>query len=84
MLFDIDGTLADTDALHIEAFNAVFGPFGHDFDRPRAARELLGRSNASIGAQFLPDELPERRAAIMARKRCFAASPQARCSRCRG
>jgi hypothetical protein len=26
LLFDIDGTLADTDALHLEAFNQVFGP----------------------------------------------------------
>ncbi|CCD84857.1 HAD family phosphatase [Bradyrhizobium sp. ORS 285] len=68
LLFDIDGTLADTDALHIEAFNAVFGPRGHVFDRPRAARELLGRSNASIGAEFLPDEPPERRVEIMAEK----------------
>lgn len=68
LLFDIDGTLADTDALHIEAFNAVFGPFGHAFDRTRAARELLGRSNVSIGAEFLPHERPERRAAIMAEK----------------
>ncbi|MGJ4950941.1 HAD family hydrolase [Bradyrhizobium sp. HKCCYLS20291] len=68
LLFDIDGTLADTDALHLEAFNAVFGPYGHVFDRARAARELLGRSNASIGAEFLPNEPPERRAAIMAEK----------------
>ncbi|NPU13253.1 HAD-IA family hydrolase [Bradyrhizobium sp. 83012] len=68
LLFDIDGTLADTDALHLQAFNAVFAPFGHAFDRARAARELLGRSNASIGAEFLPDERPERRAAIMAQK----------------
>ncbi|CCD95950.1 putative Haloacid dehalogenase-like hydrolase; Phosphoglycolate phosphatase [Bradyrhizobium sp. ORS 375] len=68
LLFDIDGTLADTDALHLQAFNAVFGPYGHVFDRARAARELLGRSNAAIGAQFLPDEPPERRAAIMAQK----------------
>lgn len=68
LLFDIDGTLADTDALHVQAFNTVFGPRGHVFDRARAARELLGRSNASIGAEFLPDEPPERRAAIMAQK----------------
>lgn len=68
MLFDIDGTLADTDALHLQAFNAVFGPYGHVFDRARAARELLGRSNLSISAQFLPDQPPERRAAVMAQK----------------
>ena len=29
LLFDIDGTLADTDALHLAAFNQVFGPRGH-------------------------------------------------------
>ncbi|MGJ4970056.1 HAD family hydrolase [Bradyrhizobium sp. HKCCYLRH1073] len=68
LLFDIDGTLADTDALHLQAFNAVFGPYGHVFDRARAARELLGRSNLSISAQFLPDQPPERRAAVMAQK----------------
>ncbi|GLH81860.1 haloacid dehalogenase [Bradyrhizobium sp. SSBR45G] len=68
LLFDIDGTLADTDALHLEAFNTVFAPFGHVFDRARAARELLGRSNASIAAEFLPYEPAERRDTIMAQK----------------
>lgn len=68
LLFDIDGTLADTDALHLEAFNRVFGPRGHVFDRARAARELTGFSNVSIGARFLPDEPPQRQAAIMDEK----------------
>src|SRR5882757_2324464 len=68
LLFDIDGTLADTDALHVDAFNQIFGPRGHVFDRARASRELMGVSNASISARFLPDEPPERQAAIMAEK----------------
>jgi HAD superfamily hydrolase (TIGR01509 family) len=68
LLFDIDGTLADTDALHVEAFNHVFGPRGHVFDRERAAKELMGFSTASIRERFLPDEPPERQAAIMAEK----------------
>lgn len=68
LLFDIDGTLADTDALHLEAFNEIFAPYGHVFDRPRAARELIGRSNLAIGLQFLPDEPPERRAEVLAQK----------------
>lgn len=68
LLFDIDGTLADTDALHTEAFNHVFGPRGHVFDRERAAKELMGFSTASISERFLPDEPPERQAAIMAEK----------------
>jgi HAD superfamily hydrolase (TIGR01509 family) len=68
LLFDIDGTLVDTDALHVEAFNQVFEPRGHVFDRERAAKELQGFSNASIRERFLPDESPERQAAIMEEK----------------
>jgi phosphoglycolate phosphatase len=68
LLFDIDGTLADTDALHVEAFNHVFEPRGHVFDRARAAKELQGFSNASISERFLPHEPPERQAAIMGEK----------------
>ena len=68
LLFDIDGTLADTDALHLQAFNQVFGPRGHIFDRARASKELMGFSNASIGERFLPDEPPQRRLAIMDEK----------------
>ena len=41
LLFDIDGTLADTDALHLQAFNQVFGPRGHIFDRARGSKELM-------------------------------------------
>ena len=68
LLFDIDGTLVDTDALHVEAFNHVFEPRGHVFDLARAAKELQGFSNASIRERFLPDEPPERQAAIMEEK----------------
>jgi len=42
LLFDIDGTLADTDALHLQAFNKVFGPRGHVFDHARFTKELQG------------------------------------------
>jgi phosphoglycolate phosphatase len=68
LLFDIDGTLADTDALHLEAFNYVFAPHGHVFDRDRASKELMGFSTASISERFLPCHSPERQAAIMAQK----------------
>ena len=68
LLFDIDGTLADTDALHLKAFNQVFAPHGHVFDRDRASKELMGFSNISISERFLPGQSPERQAAIMAEK----------------
>jgi len=65
LLFDIDGTLADTDALHLEAFNRILGPRGHSFDHARFSKELQGFSNASISARFLTGEPPQRQAAIM-------------------
>lgn len=68
LLFDIDGTLANTDPLHLKAFNQVLGPRGHVFDHARFSRELQGFANASIGERFLPDETLERRAAILGEK----------------
>jgi HAD superfamily hydrolase (TIGR01509 family) len=68
LLFDIDGTLTDTDALHLEAFNRVLGPHGHLFDHARFTRELQGFSNASIAERFLTDEPVQRQAAIIAEK----------------
>lgn len=56
LLFDIDGTLVDTDSLHLEAFNRVFGPHGHTFDAPRFRAELQGFSLASIMERFLGHE----------------------------
>jgi HAD superfamily hydrolase (TIGR01509 family) len=68
LLFDIDGTLADTDALYLEAFNQVFGPRGHIFDHARFTKELQGFSTASISERFLADETLERQMAIMEEK----------------
>ncbi|WGD50608.1 HAD-IA family hydrolase [Bradyrhizobium sp. CB1650] len=68
LLFDIDGTLANTDPLHLKAFNQVFGPRGHVFDHARFSKELQGFSNASIGERFLAEEALERRAAILGEK----------------
>jgi phosphoglycolate phosphatase len=68
LLFDIDGTLADTDALHLEAFKLVLGPSGHVFDHGRFSIELQGFSNASIIERFLANEPPDRQVAIMEEK----------------
>src|SRR4051794_15471910 len=68
LLFDIDGTLTDTDALHLEAFNEVLGPHGHVFDHARFTEELQGFSNASISERFLAGQPPERQAIIMGEK----------------
>lgn len=65
LLFDIDGTLADTDAIHMEAFNTVLGPYGHSFDRVRYTAELQGFANLSISARFLPGLTPEAALEVM-------------------
>ncbi|SMQ59849.1 phosphoglycolate phosphatase [Devosia lucknowensis] len=65
LLFDIDGTLVESDPLHLEAFNIAFAPYGHTFDRDRFGRELQGLANAAIGARFFPAETPERQWEIM-------------------
>src|SRR6476469_1447185 len=53
LLFDIDGTLVDTDRLHLDAFNRAFAPFGHHFDAARFRAELQAFSMASIMDRFL-------------------------------
>lgn len=68
LLFDIDGTLVDTDRLHLEAFNRTFAPLGHHFDAPRFKAELQGFSMTSIMDRFLATEPPARRREIMEEK----------------
>ena len=65
LLFDIDGTLADTDPLHLKAFNATFAPHGHQFDRPRFLRELQGLANEAIARRFVPHLSAEEGMAVM-------------------
>lgn len=59
LLFDIDGTLADTDPIHLQAFNTAFAPYGHSFDKARFSRELQGLANVAIAARFVPHLSPE-------------------------
>lgn len=68
LLFDIDGTLVDTDRLHLQAFNDVFTPFGHRFDAARFRAELQGFSIASIVDRFFSAETAERGREIMDEK----------------
>lgn len=68
LLFDIDGTLADTDPLHLEAFNRTFAPYGEHFDKPRFALELQGLANAAIAARFVPQLSAEEGMAVLSGK----------------
>jgi HAD superfamily hydrolase (TIGR01509 family) len=68
LLFDLDGTLVDSDADHLVAFQKVFAPFGIALDRALYTQAIMGASNAMIGERFLP-HLPEaEREAVLAAK----------------
>ena len=55
LLFDIDGTLVDTDKVHIVAFNETLKPFGIEVDEHFYFRNISGRTNPVILAELLPD-----------------------------
>lgn len=67
LLFDLDGTLIDSDPLHHSAYATLFAERGDALSLDQYHREIMGRPNAAIMAQFWPDE-PENHAAIARRK----------------
>jgi beta-phosphoglucomutase len=60
LLFDLDGTLIDSDPLHEEVFREVLEPFGHTVDAAFYRRHIHGRHNPDIFADLCPGEDPHR------------------------
>ncbi|MDX7950029.1 HAD family phosphatase [Lichenihabitans sp. Uapishka_5] len=58
LLFDLDGTIAETDHLHFEAFQSIFTPHGVAVDWDVYTSRIIGRNNPDIAAEFVPG-LPE-------------------------
>lgn len=54
LLFDLDGTLADTDQLHHAAFARLLAPHGIDLSYSDYAANILGRPNTDIMARYFP------------------------------
>ncbi len=65
LLFDLDGTLVETDHLHFKAFRTIFTPLGVAIDWDLYRQGFIGRANSDIAAAFLPHIPAERHAAIM-------------------
>ncbi|HXT08284.1 MAG TPA: HAD-IA family hydrolase [Roseiarcus sp.] len=68
LLFDLDGTLVDSDPDHLAAFQAVFAPYGIALDRALYATHIMGASNAMIGERFLAHLPVEERKAVFEAK----------------
>lgn len=56
LLFDLDGTLIETDWAHLEAFVRVFRDLGMPMDHTIFNNHVLGQPNPLIGAHFFPDK----------------------------
>ena len=54
-MFDLDGTLANTDAVHFPTWIEVLRPYGIDVDREFYEERLGGRVNTDVVDDLLPD-----------------------------
>ena len=54
MIFDLDGTLLDTEPLYSEAAQAVLDPYGHAFSR-ELKRRIIGGDSLK-GAKMIVEE----------------------------
>jgi len=68
LLFDLDGTLIDSDAAHLRAFQRVFAARGVAVDRQSYDTRIHGADNSAIGRDFLPHLSEAERAATLAAK----------------
>ena len=65
LLFDLDGTLVDSDAEHLVAFQRVFAPHGIELDRSEYAANIMGASNEMIASRYLSHLSPVEQAATL-------------------
>ncbi len=56
LLFDLDGTLTDTDALHYEAYRILLTPLGKAVSHETYKARIMGAANEAIMAWLFPDE----------------------------
>ncbi len=68
LLFDLDGTLAETDWAHLAAFVEVYAEYGLPMDEHIFKTKVMGRPNVAIGEAFFPALPIAEREAIFERK----------------
>lgn len=54
-MFDLDGTLTETDALHLRAYNEVLAAFDRTIDEATYQQRVMGFANSQIMAWLFPD-----------------------------
>ena len=64
LLFDLDGTLAETDSLHLPTWVDALEPYGVDIDEEFYRERISGRSTGEIVGDLLPGLTEEEGASI--------------------
>ena len=54
LFFDLDGTLAETDSLHLPTWVEVLAPYGVEVDEETYRESISGRSTPEIVRELLP------------------------------
>lgn len=69
LLFDLDGTLTDTDTLHLQAFRQLLeDEDGRSLSQAEFNERISGQANTALFADLFPDAPPSRRQALAERK----------------
>lgn len=68
LLFDLDGTLTDTDALHFEAYRRLLAPAGRAITHDDYRHRIMGAANEAIMAWLFPGESRARHLALAEEK----------------
>ena len=74
LLFDLDGTLVDTDPLHLAAYRSLLRPLGRDLSEVEYKTRIMGAPNDAITDWLLPDaSSSQRREFVAAKETAFRA-----------
>ncbi len=68
-LFDLDGTLLDSDPLHLAVFTQMLAPAGFDVDETFYLKHIHGRLNVEVFTELVPGE--DARALDIAKEAAF-------------
>ena len=68
LLFDLDGTLTDTDHLHLGAYDTLLAEVGRSLTLADYRSRVMGAPNDAIMAYLFPGHPPDAQAALIARK----------------
>src|SRR5215471_9858405 len=68
LLFDLDGTLVDTDQHHIGAYNELLSSYGRSITVEDYKRDVMGFTNDDIMRRLFPDQSSARHVELADRK----------------